>query len=81
MICACLSGSIILIMPLIFLPALVISKQAREHDNAIRTIAQSLKPTVDFCAGLSECALCRRPFGHQSEKEIDGVNYYHYQMV
>lgn len=34
----------------------------RENDNAIRTIAQSLKQQ-GFCNGLPECSLCRRPPG------------------
>ena len=42
------SGAIILIMHLIFLPALVISEQRREHEAAIRTITRSLKPGGTF---------------------------------
>ena len=76
MICAFLSGSIILIMPLIFLPALDIFQHSREHDNAIRTIAQSLKQDGCFVMDYLNVHYAEDHLVHQFDKEIDGVNYF-----
>jgi len=48
----------------------------REHDNAIRTIAQSLKETGCFVLDYLNVLYTEDHLIHQSDKEIDGVNYY-----
>jgi SAM-dependent methyltransferase len=47
----------------------------REHDNAVRTIAQSLKPKGIFVLDYLNVHYAEDHMIHQSEKEIDGVNY------
>ena len=51
-------------------------KTRREHDNAIRTIAQSLKPNGTFVMDYLNVHYSEDHLVHQFEKEIDGVNYY-----
>lgn len=51
-------------------------KTRREHDNAIRTIAQSLKPGGTFVLDYLNVHYAEDHLAHKSEKEIDGVNYY-----
>ena len=48
----------------------------REHDNAIRTIAQSLKPGGTFVLDYLNVHYAEDHLVHKSEKEIDDVNYY-----
>lgn len=48
----------------------------REHDNAIRTIAQSLKPNGIFVIDYLNVHYAEDHLVHQSELEIDNVNYY-----
>ena len=48
----------------------------REHDNAIRTIAQSLKPNGIFVLDYLNVHYAEDHLVHKSEKEIDDVNYY-----
>jgi 2-polyprenyl-3-methyl-5-hydroxy-6-metoxy-1,4-benzoquinol methylase len=48
----------------------------REHDNAIRTIAQSLKPTGCFVLDYLNVHYAEDHLVHQFDKEIDGVNYF-----
>ncbi len=48
----------------------------REHDNAIRTIAQSLKNTGCFVMDYLNVHYAEDNLVHQFEKEIDGVNYF-----
>jgi SAM-dependent methyltransferase len=50
-------------------------KTQREHDNAIRTIAQSLKLKGIFVMDYLNVHYAEDNMVHQSEKEIDGVNY------
>ncbi|MEO7523143.1 MAG: class I SAM-dependent methyltransferase [Ferruginibacter sp.] len=50
-------------------------KTQREHDNAIRTIAQSLKPNAVFVMDYLNAHYAEDNMVHQSEKEIEGVNY------
>ncbi|MBK8611823.1 MAG: class I SAM-dependent methyltransferase [Chitinophagaceae bacterium] len=47
----------------------------REHDNAIRTIAQSLKKEGTFVMDFLNVHYAEDHLVHQSEKEIDGVNF------
>ena len=47
----------------------------REHDNAIRTIAQSIKPGGYFVLDYLNTHYAEDHLIHQSEKEIDGVNF------
>ncbi len=47
----------------------------REHDNAIRTIAQSLKLNGVFVMDYLNVHYSEDHTIHQSEKEIDGVNF------
>ena len=47
----------------------------RENDNAIRTIAQSLKPTGTFVMDYLNVHYAEDNMVHRSEKEIDGVNF------
>ena len=51
-------------------------KTRREHDNAIRTIAQSLKPGGIFVLDYLNVHYAEDHLIHKSEKEIDDVNYY-----
>ena len=48
----------------------------REHYNAIRTIAQSLKKDGTFVMDYLNVHYAEDHLLHKSEKEIDGVNYY-----
>ena len=50
-------------------------KTQREHDNAIRTIAQSLKPQGTFVLDYLNVHYSEDHAVHKSEKEIDGVNF------
>lgn len=47
----------------------------REHDNAIRTIAQSLKTNGTFVMDYLNVHYAEDNLIHQSEKEIEGINY------
>jgi len=47
----------------------------RENDNSIRTIAQSLKPKGIFVLDYLNVHYAEDHMVHQSEKEIDGVNF------
>ena len=47
----------------------------REHDNAIRTIAQAIKPGGHFVLDYLNTHYAEDHLIHQSEKEIDGVNF------
>lgn len=47
----------------------------RENDNAIRTIAQSLKPNGIFVMDYLNVHYAEDHMVHQSEKEIDGINF------
>lgn len=51
-------------------------KTRREHDNAIRTIAQSLKPNGTFIMDYLNVHYSEDHLVHRFDKEIDGVNYY-----
>jgi SAM-dependent methyltransferase len=51
-------------------------KTRREHDNAIRTIAQSLKPNGTFVMDYLNVHYSEDHLVHRSDKEIEGVNYY-----
>jgi 2-polyprenyl-3-methyl-5-hydroxy-6-metoxy-1,4-benzoquinol methylase len=48
----------------------------REHDNAIRTIAQSIKHDGTFVLDYLNTHYSEDHLIHQFEKEIDGVNYF-----
>ncbi len=48
----------------------------REHDNAIRSIAQSLKPNGCFVMDYLNVHYAEDHLVHQFDKEIDGVNYF-----
>ncbi len=48
----------------------------REHDNAIRTIAQSLKPNGIFVIDYLNVHFAEDHLIHESEIKIDGVNYH-----
>lgn len=48
----------------------------REHDNAIRTIAQSVKQDGCFVMDYLNVHYAEDHLVHQFEKEIDGVNYF-----
>ena len=50
-------------------------KTRREHDNAIRTIAQSIKKDGHFVMDFLNVHYAEDHLMHQSEKEIDGVNF------
>ncbi|MFT3910654.1 MAG: class I SAM-dependent methyltransferase [Ferruginibacter sp.] len=50
-------------------------KTQREHDNAIRTIAQSLKQKGFFIMDYLNVHYAEDNMVHQSEKEIEGINY------
>jgi Methylase involved in ubiquinone/menaquinone biosynthesis len=47
----------------------------REHDNAIRTIAQSIKKDGIFAMDFLNVHYAEDHLIHQSEKEIDGINF------
>lgn len=47
----------------------------REHDNAIRTIAQSIKKDGVFVMDFLNVHYAEDHLVHQSEKEIDGINF------
>lgn len=48
----------------------------REHDNSIRTIAQSLKPNGIFVIDYLNVHYAEDHQVHKSEIEVEGVNYY-----
>jgi SAM-dependent methyltransferase len=48
----------------------------REHDNAIRTIAQSMRPGGTLVLDYLNVHYAEDHLVHQLEKEIDGVNFY-----
>jgi 2-polyprenyl-3-methyl-5-hydroxy-6-metoxy-1,4-benzoquinol methylase len=48
----------------------------REHDNAIRTIAQSIKPGGTFVMDYLNVHYAEDHLVHRFEKEIDGINYF-----
>lgn len=48
----------------------------REHDNAIRTIAQSLRLDGTFVMDYLNVHYAEDHFVHKFEKQIDGVNYF-----
>jgi SAM-dependent methyltransferase len=50
-------------------------KTQREHDNAIRTIAQSLQPNGKFVMDYLNVHYTEDNMEHQSEKNIEGVQY------
>jgi 2-polyprenyl-3-methyl-5-hydroxy-6-metoxy-1,4-benzoquinol methylase len=50
-------------------------KTRREHDNAIRTIAQAIKNDGHFVMDYLNVHYAEDHTVHQSEKEIDGVNF------
>lgn len=50
-------------------------KTRREHDNAIRTIAQSIKKDGIFVMDFLNVHFAEDHLVHQSEKEIDGINF------
>ncbi|MEP7141349.1 MAG: class I SAM-dependent methyltransferase [Ferruginibacter sp.] len=51
-------------------------KTAREHDNGIRTIAQSIKHNGRFVLDYLNVHYAEDHLVHQFDKEIDGVNYF-----
>jgi SAM-dependent methyltransferase len=51
-------------------------KTRREHDNAIRTIAQSLKDNGIFVMDYLNAHYAEDHLVHKSEKQIDDVNYF-----
>jgi len=51
-------------------------KTRREHDNAIRTIAQSIKANGIFVLDYLNVHYAEDHLVHKSDKEIDDVNYY-----
>ena len=51
-------------------------KTRREHDNSIRTIAQSLKPGSLFVLDYLNAHYAEDHLVHKSEKQVDQVNYY-----
>lgn len=50
-------------------------KTRREHDNAIRTIAQSIKSNGVFVMDFLNVHYAEDHLVHQSEKEIEGINF------
>ncbi len=50
-------------------------KTRREHDNAIRTIAQAIKKDGVFVMDFLNVHYAEDHLIHQTEKEIDGVNF------
>lgn len=51
-------------------------KTSREHDNAIRTIASAVKNSGCFVMDYLNVHYAEDHLVHQSDKEIDGVNYF-----
>lgn len=51
-------------------------KTPRENDNAIRTIAQSLKPNGTFVMDYLNVSYAEENMIHQSEKKIDNITYH-----
>ncbi|MEO5892758.1 MAG: class I SAM-dependent methyltransferase [Ferruginibacter sp.] len=51
-------------------------KTAREHDNGIRTIAQSIKKNGCFVLDYLNVHYAEDHLVHQFDKEIDGINYF-----
>jgi SAM-dependent methyltransferase len=51
-------------------------KTRREHDNAIRTIVQSLKPGGIFVMDYLNVHYAEDHLIHQFDKEIDGINFF-----
>ncbi|MEP6597703.1 MAG: class I SAM-dependent methyltransferase [Ginsengibacter sp.] len=51
-------------------------KTRREHDNSIRTIAQSVKPNGYFVLDYLNVHYAEDHLVHKSEKQVDDVNYY-----
>jgi SAM-dependent methyltransferase len=51
-------------------------KTRREHDNAIRTIAQAVKPTGKIVIDYLNVHYSEANLIHQFNKEINGVNYF-----
>ncbi len=47
----------------------------REHDDAIRTIAQAIKPNGTFVMDFLNVHYAEDHLVHQSESEIDGINF------
>jgi SAM-dependent methyltransferase len=50
-------------------------KTRREHDNGIRTIAQAIKKDGIFVMDFLNVHYAEDHLVHQSEKEIDGINF------
>ena len=50
-------------------------KTKREHDNAIRTIAQAIKKDGIFVMDFLNVHYAEDHLVHQSEKEIEGINF------
>jgi 2-polyprenyl-3-methyl-5-hydroxy-6-metoxy-1,4-benzoquinol methylase len=50
-------------------------KTRREHDNAIRTIAQAIKMNGTFVMDFLNVHYAEDQLVHQSEKEIEGINF------
>lgn len=50
-------------------------KTRREHDNAIRTIAQSLKKDATFVMDFLNVHYAEDHLVHQSQKEIEGISF------
>ena len=50
-------------------------KTRREHDNAIRTIAQSVKPGGYFVMDYLNVHYAEDHLIHQTEKEMEGINF------
>ena len=48
----------------------------REHDNSIRTIAQSIKPGGTFVLDYLNVHYAEDHLVHRSEKKVDNVNYF-----
>ena len=48
----------------------------REHDNSIRTIAQSIKPDGIFVLDYLNAHYAEDHLVHKSELEVDGINYF-----
>lgn len=49
---------------------------SREHNNAIRTVAQSLKPDGIFVIDYLNVHFAEDHLVHKSETEVDGISYY-----
>ncbi len=63
-------------MHLIFFTSFGYFRTRREHDNSIRTIAQSLAPGGYFVMDYLNVHYAEDHLIHRSEKEVDGVIYY-----